>query len=75
MQPDSTASKPAVTNEFPELLRPAAVARMLGVSVPHVYDLATQGKIASFKVGRCVRFDPKDVLEFVRSCRRERIGS
>ncbi len=54
-----------------KLIAPADVAKMLGVSIPHVYDLATQGKIASFKVGRCVRFDPKDVLEYVKAQRRE----
>ena len=55
-----------------QLLKPQDVARMLGVSTPQVYHLATEGKIASYKLGRCLRFDPGDVLAYIREQRRER---
>jgi excisionase family DNA binding protein len=65
-----------VPNGLPELLRPQDVAGMLAVSVPRVYELAGEGKIASYKLGKNVRFEPRDVAEFIRACRRERrIGS
>jgi excisionase family DNA binding protein len=53
------------------LLSSAEVAARLGLSRPHVYTLATAGKIRSIKFGRAVRFDPKDVDRFIREHRRE----
>ena len=55
-----------------KLIRPQDVARMLGVSTPQVYHLATEGKIASYKLGRCLRFDQGDVMAYIREQRRER---
>ena len=55
-----------------QLLKPQEVARMLAVSIPRVYQLADEGKIASYKLGKSVRFDPGDVLEYIRAQRRER---
>lgn len=53
------------------LLSPAEVAERLGLSKPHVYRLATDGKLRSIKFERSVRFDPKDVERFIREHRRE----
>ena len=52
------------------LLPPGKVAEMLGLSKPHVYNLAKGGELASIKFGRAVRFDPKDVDRFIRNHRR-----
>jgi excisionase family DNA binding protein len=53
------------------LLAPDEVARMLGMSKPHVYNLAKSGELPSIKFGRAVRFDPKDVEAYIRKHRRE----
>ncbi len=55
---------------FRGLLSPAQVAERLGLSRPHVYTLASAGKIRSIKFGKAVRFDPKDVDRFIREHRR-----
>lgn len=52
------------------LLSPAEVARLLGLSRAHVYTLAASGQLPSVKFGRAVRFDRRDVEEFVREHRR-----
>jgi excisionase family DNA binding protein len=55
-----------------QLLKPADVAKALALSVQRIYQLAQEGKIASVKLGNSVRFDPGDVMEYIRSQRRER---
>jgi len=52
------------------LLSPGEVAAKLGLSRPHIYTLASAGKIRSIKFGRSVRFEPKDVERFIREHRR-----
>jgi excisionase family DNA binding protein len=59
-----------VKEAMKQLLSPAEVAARLSLSRPHVYALATAGKIRSIKFGRAVRFDPKDVERFIREHRR-----
>jgi excisionase family DNA binding protein len=54
------------------LLRPADVAKALSLSVPRIYQLAAEGKIASIKMDKSLRFDPEDVMAYIRSHRRER---
>src|SRR3972149_3889190 len=53
------------------LLRAEEVAKMLGCSKWFIYKLAKQKKLPSISIGRTVRFDPKDVVEFVNQ-RRQR---
>lgn len=53
------------------LLSSGQVAERLGLSKPHIYTLAAQGKIRSIKFGRAVRFDPQDVEDFIWKHRRE----
>ncbi len=55
-----------------DLWNAAQTARHLGLSVPHVYNLAASGKIPSIKFGKAVRFDPKDVEDFIREHRRRK---
>ena len=52
------------------LLSPGKVAELLGLSKPHVYNLAKSGEIPSIKFGRAVRFDPGDVEAFIEAHRR-----
>ncbi len=52
------------------LLTATDVGRKLNLSRQHVYLLASTREIASIKLGGAVRFDPKDVEEFVRRHRR-----
>lgn len=54
------------------LLRPQDVAKMLSLSAPRIYQLAAEGEIASFKLGKSLRFHPDDVASYVASHRRER---
>src|SRR4030065_1137292 len=53
------------------LLRAEQVAEMLGCSKWNVYALAEREELPSIRIGRSVRFDPEDVVEFVNK-RRQR---
>jgi excisionase family DNA binding protein len=55
-----------------ELQSPIEVARRLGMSRSNVYHLATVGSLLSIKFGKAVRFDPKDVEEYIREHRRKK---
>lgn len=57
-------------DEEKSLMRPRDVALKLGLSVPHVYALASAGALPSVKLGRAVRFRPADVDRFIREHRR-----
>ena len=48
----------------------SAVARQLGLSKPHVYNLAKSGELPSIKFGKAVRFALKDVDAFIEAHRR-----
>lgn len=54
---------------LPELLRPEQVAKALGCSKPFIYALAKRGELPCIVMGRAVRFNPQDVLAFIKSCR------
>ena len=49
-----------------EALNVRQVAELLGVSGKHIYELAAQGKLPAFRVGKAVRFDPQDVADWLR---------
>ena len=53
-----------------DLLSASETARMLRLSVPHVYTMAAAGTLPSIKFGRAVRFDPADVERFIQAHRR-----
>jgi excisionase family DNA binding protein len=44
----------------------AELAELLAVSRVTVFKLAAAGRIPSFHVGTCVRFDPQDVANWLR---------
>jgi excisionase family DNA binding protein len=47
-------------------LRARELAKLLGVTRQHVYKMAAEGVIPSFRVGASVRFDPALVTEWLR---------
>ncbi len=42
------------------------LAKLLSVSQVTVFKLAAAGRIPSFRVGSCVRFDPRSVAQWLR---------
>ena len=65
-----TLKEEAKKDHARELQSPADVARCLGMSRSNVYHLATVGALPSIKFGKAVRFDPKDVEDFIWEHRR-----
>lgn len=55
-----------------KLIKPRDVAKMLSVGMTQVYRLAKDREIPSVTIGKSIRFDPADVLEYIRAQRRER---
>ena len=47
-------------------LRAAELAELLSVSRITVFKLAKSGRIPSFRLGTCVRFDPRAVATWLR---------
>ena len=47
-------------------LRAAELAELLSVSRITIFKLAKAGRIPSFRVGCCVRFDPRAVAKWLR---------
>ena len=47
-------------------LKEGELAFLLGVSRITIFKLAKAGRIPCFHVGTCVRFDPKEVAEWLR---------
>jgi len=43
------------------------LAKLLAVSKVTIFKQAAAGKIPSFRVGTCVRFDPRAVANWLRS--------
>jgi excisionase family DNA binding protein len=43
------------------------LARLLSVSRITIFKHAASGRIPSFRVGTCVRFDPRAVAQWLRS--------
>jgi excisionase family DNA binding protein len=42
------------------------LAKLLGVSKITIFKMAKSGRIPSFRVGTCVRFDPRQVADWLR---------
>lgn len=54
-----------------KLLRVAAVAERLGISIPHTYRLAATGEIPCVRIGgKAIRFEESTVERFIREHRR-----
>ena len=51
------------------MLTATQAAQALGVSKRHLYQLASAKKIACYRFGSAVRFDPQDIEAYKQSCR------
>lgn len=61
-----TAKVIARLEEMDNALKAVELARLLGVTRQHIYKLAAQRALPSFRVGKAVRFDPKHVAAWLR---------
>lgn len=43
------------------------LGRLLSISRATIFRMAKAGRIPSFRIGTCVRFDPKSVAEWLRA--------
>lgn len=48
-----------------QAMKASELAKLLGVTRQHVYSMASEGVIPSFRVGTAVRFDPALVAEWL----------
>jgi len=46
-------------------LKAAELAKLLGVTRQHIYKMAAASVIPSFRVGAAVRFDPRQIAEWL----------
>lgn len=56
-------------------LKAGELAKLLGVTRQHIYKMAAAGAIPSFRVGTAVRFDPKQVAEWLRQRMTQTVAS
>lgn len=54
---------------LPEFLTLEEVAKVLRVAKSTMYRIVSQRQIPFFKIGRHIRFDPKDILEYLKKSR------
>jgi excisionase family DNA binding protein len=70
-QPPLHAPRPLTLPEQIERMEGALtaeqLAKLLNISEITVYKQAKAGRIPSFRIGTCVRFDPKAVAEWLRT--------
>ncbi len=59
-----------ITKAGQALLSPLQVAERLGVSRSYVYTAAASGELRSIKLGKALRFEPRDVEAFIEAHRR-----
>ncbi len=52
-------------DEAQKLLTPAEVAGMLQVKVPRIYEAVHDRRLPAIKVGRLLRFRPRDIEAFL----------
>jgi excisionase family DNA binding protein len=57
---------PDQIEKIPHALTAAEVAQWLAVSRITVFKLARAGRIPCFRIGTCVRFDPRAVANWLR---------
>ncbi len=49
-----------------DALKAGELAQLLGVTKQHIYKMAAQNVMPSFRIGRAVRFDPAEVAEWLK---------
>ena len=63
---NNVPESPTPANEPSPLLTTKDVARLLSVSPRKVWQLLNCGELPVIRIGRAVRFDPKDIEVFKR---------
>ncbi len=66
----SRSSKVNLVEEFESrhsAMKVAELSEILGVDDKHIYRMAAQGRLPSFRVGASLRFDPQEVAKWLRS--------
>jgi excisionase family DNA binding protein len=48
-------------------LKAGELAKLLGVTRQHIYKIAASGSLPCFRIGAAVRFDPKQVAEWLKA--------
>lgn len=61
-----------VSIRMEKLLTLQETAEVLGVKVPTLYNWVSERRITFVKVGRLVKFDSKDVREFIEKNKRHK---
>ncbi|MCP3913992.1 MAG: helix-turn-helix domain-containing protein [bacterium] len=56
-----------------KLLKPDAVADLLGISPRKLWTITNQGDLPCIRIGRCLRYDEQDVAEWIE--RKKRRGT
>jgi len=59
-------------NKEQQWLKPADVAKQLGVSTRTVHRLLATGQLVGYKIGRSVKFKPEDIEEYLKNSRVDR---
>jgi excisionase family DNA binding protein len=62
------------TNQIPELMTIEQLAQRLGITVRHVRRLVAERRMPYLKVGRLVRFDTREVTEWLDTQGRPPVG-
>lgn len=57
------------TVDAPQLLDSREAARRLGVSARTLWSLTDSGQVRAVRIGRLVRFDPRDLTAFVEAAK------
>ena len=60
------------SNAAPMLLRANEAARTLALSERKLWELTNRGEIRSVRIGRAVRYDPKDLLAWIETSKNAR---
>lgn len=66
---DKDTSNANTSLGLPALLRASEIAGMLGITERHVRRLVLERRIPFAKVGRFVRFDPRDIEQWVQAAK------
>ena len=66
---DTDISNAITENGLPTLLDSSQIAGLLGITERHVRRLVLERRIPFAKVGRFVRFDPRDIEQWVQAAK------
>jgi excisionase family DNA binding protein len=57
------------------LLTPREAARMLSICEKTLWSLTKRGEIPAVRIGRAVRYDPRDLAAWIKSAKIAKIAS